>query len=167
MGRKTKKIELTTFYPFPPEIVWQALTDPRAIGSWLMDNDFEPRVGKKFKLSVTKRVPGWRGFVECEVLKLDPPREMVWSWVGIAHTPPLIVTYRLENAAGGTQLTFIQDGFTSEHGFLAHFILKMGSKRMYRQMLPLILEHIVKRGVDAPYDEPHFLKYRRKNLGHD
>ena len=37
-------------FPHPVEKVWQALTDPDALREWLMENDFEPRIGKRFVL---------------------------------------------------------------------------------------------------------------------
>ncbi len=36
------------FYPHSPEKVWLLLTNSRALAAWLMENDFEPRVGCKF-----------------------------------------------------------------------------------------------------------------------
>jgi uncharacterized protein YndB with AHSA1/START domain len=36
------------FHPHPREQVWAALVDPKALGLWLMPNDFEPRVGHAF-----------------------------------------------------------------------------------------------------------------------
>ena len=42
--------------PYPPEKVWRALTDPRLVAEWLMENDFEPTVGRKFNFR-TKPMP--------------------------------------------------------------------------------------------------------------
>ena len=38
-------------YPHPPERVWRALTDPKALAEWLMENDFEPRLGHQSRLA--------------------------------------------------------------------------------------------------------------------
>ena len=45
----SQEMELETFYPHPPERVWQALTDRRALSSWMMDNDFEACLGHQFQ----------------------------------------------------------------------------------------------------------------------
>jgi len=39
----------------------------------------------------------------CEVLELDPPRRMVWSWLleQAGSPPPTRVEYRVEPATGG------------------------------------------------------------------
>ena len=35
-------------YAHPIEKVWSAVTDTEHLAAWLMQNDFEPRVGKAF-----------------------------------------------------------------------------------------------------------------------
>ena len=44
----TEAIRTDSFFPHPPEKVWRALIDPELLASWLMPNDFEPRVGHRF-----------------------------------------------------------------------------------------------------------------------
>ena len=44
-----RNIMIEEFYPFPPEQLWKALTNSRALAEWLMPNDFEPRVGHCFR----------------------------------------------------------------------------------------------------------------------
>lgn len=87
--------------------VWAALTDARALAAWLLENDFEPRVGKVFTL----RSPDM-GVVTCTVLVLDAPQYMAWSW----HHPdlplPATVTFTLEDVEGGTRLTVQHRGPT-------------------------------------------------------
>jgi uncharacterized protein YndB with AHSA1/START domain len=53
------------------------LTDPEIIPRWSATGQgarpegFSPAVGTKFKL-VSRPRPGWRGFIECEVLEARP-----------------------------------------------------------------------------------------------
>ena len=49
-------------YPHPIERVWRALTDSEAMTDWLMPNDFEPKIGHKFRFH-TKPAPGFDGTV--------------------------------------------------------------------------------------------------------
>lgn len=44
-----RTIKTEVFYPYPPQRIWQVLTERRALSAWLMDNDFEPLVGHKFR----------------------------------------------------------------------------------------------------------------------
>jgi uncharacterized protein YndB with AHSA1/START domain len=76
--RRDLQFELT--YPHPPEKVWSALTDPQAIAQWLMKSDFEARVGHKFQFKVEPPPRGWSGVVDCEVLEVERPRRLVYTW---------------------------------------------------------------------------------------
>ena len=96
-------------YPHPIELVWKALTDREAISSWLMQTDFSPEVGRKFTFNDPK-AEGWSGVVDCEVLALDEPNRLSYSWSssGIVTT----VTFRLDSTAdGGTNVRVEQTGF--------------------------------------------------------
>ena len=105
------KLELLfeEIYPHPVEKVWRALTDSAAIASWLMANDFEPRAGKHFTL-IGAPVPGGRALIECEVIEIEPPRRMVWSWQNIDGGQPTRVEFRLEAVEGGTRLNLSHTG---------------------------------------------------------
>jgi uncharacterized protein YndB with AHSA1/START domain len=96
-------------YPHPIEIVWLAIADRAAISEWLMETDFEPLVGKKFTLTDAD-AQGWSGVVECEVLEVDRPRKLSYTW---AHGSDLVttVTFDLEPVGDGTRLRLEQRGF--------------------------------------------------------
>jgi uncharacterized protein YndB with AHSA1/START domain len=85
--------------------VWLALTDSVTLARWLMENDFEPRVGKRFTLRHTSSI--WSGTIECEVIKLQPPNTMVWSWSSGDEPDgrPSVVTFELRRDGEGTVLT--------------------------------------------------------------
>ncbi len=44
-----REIRLDIIYPHPPERIWKALTDSRSLAKWLMPNDFQPRLGHRFR----------------------------------------------------------------------------------------------------------------------
>ncbi|MBE0690020.1 MAG: SRPBCC domain-containing protein, partial [Anaerolineae bacterium] len=56
-----RDLKFERFYPHPPERVWKALTDPAALASWYMANDFKLEVGHKFTFHTD---PGPRGQVD-------------------------------------------------------------------------------------------------------
>ncbi len=103
-------IETAEFLPHPPETVWRALTDPVLLARWLMDNDFQPVLGHRFRFT-TRPVPaqGFTGVIDCEVLELDPPRTLKISWVS-GHLDTT-VQWRLEPEGTGTRLFLTHDGF--------------------------------------------------------
>jgi uncharacterized protein YndB with AHSA1/START domain len=101
-------VALDEFLPHPPERVWQALTDPVTISAWLMaTDDFRPEVGAQFRLRTQHLSP--TGWIDAEVLELDPPRRMVWAWSS-KDNPPSRVTFELEPERSGTRLRLTHEG---------------------------------------------------------
>lgn len=133
-------IEVTVTYPHPPDRVWAALTSGDALAAWFMANDFRPVVGHRFTFRTRpRRAFGFDGVVRCEVLELDPPRRMVWSWAG--GSIDTTVTFALEPASGGgTTLQLRQAGFHGLGAQLTRRILASGYARILGQRLPAYLE---------------------------
>jgi uncharacterized protein YndB with AHSA1/START domain len=108
-----RDVKTEVFYPYPPERVWQVLTNPRALAAWLMDNDFEPRVGHRFRFQAEPQ-QGLDGTIYCEVIQLDEPRCLSYTWRGSFMCKPTIVTWTLLPVEGGTQLQLEHKGFENE-----------------------------------------------------
>lgn len=103
--------------PYAPGKIWQTLTDSNRIAKWLMPNDFEAEVGRRFTFR-TKPMGDWDGVVHCEVLQCDPPRLLRYSWIGGTDSNPAYgsrlnseVTWTLTPVAGGTHVKMVHDGF--------------------------------------------------------
>jgi uncharacterized protein YndB with AHSA1/START domain len=125
-------------YPHPPDKVWQALTDPGAIAEWLMPNNFEPRVGHKFTFRAHP-APGFDGIIDSEVLEIDPPRRLVYTWNnGKLSTR---VTWTLQLTPAGTRLVLDHTGFEGLRGWMLSNLIGQGwrSKKLALK-LPAYLE---------------------------
>ena len=127
-----KTLRFEALYPFAPEQVWAALTDREAIGDWLMPNDFAPQVGHRFNFR-TKPAPGFDGVVDCEVLELDPPRRLAYSWKGGGIDT--VVAWSLAAEGANTRLVMEQSGFTGLRGWMVSRILGGGWKKIIGQAL--------------------------------
>jgi uncharacterized protein YndB with AHSA1/START domain len=92
--------------PHAPEKIWRALTVPHLIEEWLMKNDFEPVVDRKFNLT------GDWGAVDCQVLKVQPRRTLSYSWA--AQGLESVVTWTLTPTSKGTTLRMEQSGFRTD-----------------------------------------------------
>lgn len=94
----------------PPEKVWRALTQQHLIEDWLMNNDFAPVVGHRFKLR-----GDWGGVLDCEVLAVEPPELLSYTWdfdhEDAAYNLKSVVTFRLTPTGVGTHLRMDQTGF--------------------------------------------------------
>ena len=130
----TRDLVFETVYPHPPERVWGALTDPRALAEWLMPNDFAPRVGHTFQFR-TRPQPGFDGIVHCTVLELDPPRRLAYSWQGGPLAQPTIVTWTLEAIPEGTHLRLEHKGFAGAAGLAVSFLLGRGWRGLVERKL--------------------------------
>jgi len=129
-----RTIRLERRYPFPPERVFRALTDPAALADWLMPNDFQPKLGHRFQFR-SKPQGNWNGITDCEVTQFDPPRRLAYSWSGqstdgkgqaVAHT---VVTWTLSPEGEGTLLVLEHGEFVGFSEVAVSFILGMGWKK--------------------------------------
>jgi uncharacterized protein YndB with AHSA1/START domain len=138
-----RDLKLERTYPHPPERVWRALTDPRAVSTWLMENDFQPRLGHSFTFRAEPQ-PGWDGVTYCVVTEIDPPRRLTYTWQGGASGKPAtldtVVRFTLEPVGGGTRLVLEHDGFDGFKAVLLSFMMKNGWGKMLRAKLPAVLD---------------------------
>lgn len=107
---ETRSAVVEREFAFPPEKLWRALTQPHLMEEWLMKNDFIPAVGHKFKLKGE-----WGGTLDCEVLAIEPHRELSYTWdfahENAAFNLKSVVTFTLTPTATGTHLRVEQSGF--------------------------------------------------------
>jgi uncharacterized protein YndB with AHSA1/START domain len=68
-----------------------------------MENDFEPHVGHKFQFR-TQSLPGLDSVIHCEVLEIDAPKRLSYTWRDNYMSQPSIVIWTLIPVDGGTQL---------------------------------------------------------------
>ena len=100
----SQAVKLDVFYPYPPERVWQVLTDRRALAAWMMENDFEPKLGHKFQF-YSQPLLGVTTTIHCEVVELEEPTRLVYTWQESPTAEPSLVIWSLTPVTGGTQLS--------------------------------------------------------------
>ena len=118
----------TDDFDVPAATVWRALTESDLLSAWFMPNDFRPEVGHKFTMT-TDPAPMFDGTVHLEVLEIDAPRRMVWSWKG--GPIDTIVTFTVtELGPRKCRLEFVQDGFKGLGAQFALLFLRGGWKKL-------------------------------------
>jgi uncharacterized protein YndB with AHSA1/START domain len=100
---ETRSVIVEREVGFPPEKIWRALTQPHLIAEWLMNNDFVPSMGHRFKLSAD-----W-GSVDCQVLAIEPNKILSYTWEAMGLES--VVTWTLTPTGTGTHLRMEQSGF--------------------------------------------------------
>lgn len=139
-------------YPHPIAKVWLVMTDPALMPLWTSTGragrteGFAPQVGNRFQL-IARPTPGWRGIVDCEVLEVEPPSWLRYSWVGDEGGEPTFVTQRLAAIPGGTRLTYEHTGFTGIGGFFMSRLLGSVRKKMLTVGLPAALDQVDEQGT--------------------
>jgi uncharacterized protein YndB with AHSA1/START domain len=88
--------------------VWQHITDPQKIAGWLMPNDFEPNVGKRFFLECDHSGKIW-----CVVKEMVPNRKLVYSFQINNPNVDTLVTITLAQEGKATRLTLVHTGWDS------------------------------------------------------
>jgi uncharacterized protein YndB with AHSA1/START domain len=148
-------IRIVRDYPHPPAKVWRAVTDPELIPLWTATGaggrpeGFSTVVGTKFRL-VAKPKPGWNGIVDCEVLEVQEPSLLRYSWTGDEGGDVTEVVYRLEPNAGGTRFTYEHTGFTGMGGIFMAKLLGSVRRKMLRVGLPAVLDDLDDEGALRP-----------------
>lgn len=127
-----RDLRFEVVYPQSAERVWRALTDPAEMAQWLMVNNFQAQLGYKFQFT-TKPAPGFDGIVNCEVIELDSPRRLAYTWKG--GKLDSVVTFTLQPVADGTRLILEHKGFNGVDEFMLSALLEKG----WHQMLELRL----------------------------
>jgi len=111
----------------PPERVFQALTDAAQLKRWFSDPscpvklwEMDARLGGRYRYATEKGtvVVNNVSEFEChgEILEFDPPRLLVYTWIGNWHDDPTrhtVVRWELTPQAGGTHVKVTHSGLAS------------------------------------------------------
>lgn len=94
------------------EQVWNALTDSDMLAKWIWENDFKPIVGHKFQFRAEPN-EWWDGIVDGEVLVIDEPNKLSYTWVSAGESTTVTWTLK-EGSDGIVHLHLDQTGFSEE-----------------------------------------------------
>jgi len=115
----TDRIEKTIVLRAPRSRVWRALSNAQEFGTWFgckFHGAFKP--GARVEGQITS--PGYEHLtIEFFIERMDPESLMSYRWhpyaiepdVDYSKEPTTLVEFRLEEVAGGTQLTIVETGF--------------------------------------------------------
>jgi uncharacterized protein YndB with AHSA1/START domain len=141
------EIHIVRAYPHPRPKVWRALTDPALVPMWTSTGaggrpeGFTTTVGNKFRF-IAKPKLGWDGVVKCEVLEVNEPSLLRYSWTDSAGGDATEVTYRLEPHVGGTRFLYEHTGFTGVGGLFMATLLGRVRRKMLDVGLPSVLARL-------------------------
>lgn len=161
----TRTIKLKTVLLYDQEKVWQALTDPKLLGSWFMENNIEPTQGHYFTFRM-KPQKGWDGITHCEIISVELQKHISYTYRGEAtgekalacagiHSDTAdkltkgiftkldtVLSFTLESTFGGTILYLEHSGYQGLKLVIISLIMQMGWKKQLTKKLPKVLERL-------------------------
>ena len=97
--------------------VWSALTQRALLRKWLMENDFEPVLGRRFSFRVAP-FPHWDGVTVCQVVTVEANRCLAYTWNASCHQAmrglEYLVTWTLAATKQGALVRVEQSGLRLE-----------------------------------------------------
>lgn len=108
-GETPGSLVIERVFAHSPQKLWRALTEGPLLAQWMMNNDFEPVVGRAFQFRA-EPMPNWNGIVDCKVVSIEPIQRLSYSW-GVGGGLEWIVLWTLTPIEGGTHVRMEQSGF--------------------------------------------------------
>ncbi len=115
----TDQIEKKIFLHAPRSRVWRAIATAEEFGAWFgvkLEGPFAPGAGVSGRITI----PGYENLImEITIERVDPERLFSYRWhpyavdpnADYSGEPTTLVEFRLDEVAGGTELTVIESGF--------------------------------------------------------
>lgn len=131
------------FYPHPPEMVWEYLTNPDLMELWLMKNNFQPIVGADFQFRTNPKPSlDFDGIFHCKVLEIIPFEKLSYSWsCGPGQgriTLDSVVVWKLQPTDKGTELFLEHSGFAKEENLDFYNALAHGWIEKFNKIADLL-----------------------------
>lgn len=135
-------------YPHPRQRVWEALTDRQRLSDWLMETDFELRLGGRFVFRDHTVEIDSTGVIECEIVELEPPRRLAYTWASPPRLHTTLVTWTLDELEAGTRVRLVHSGFAAggEQGLTIRDYLEWGWGGLLHEELPHHLDAMMTEG---------------------
>jgi len=134
-----RELKYERFLSHSPERVWRALTESDLMGRWMMETDFEPVMGHRFTFR-TDPAPTFDGVLYGEVLLVDPPHQIAYSFKGGIMQYETRVTWTLIEQDGGTLLRLEHTGWAGLKDVIISHIIGTGWQRMLKALPDLLSE---------------------------
>ena len=114
-------VKCEIFIAAPRERVFDALTDPKQAMQWwgqkegynLTEFNLDPRIGGRWSTSGSSQRMGAIK-IEGEILELDPPRRLAYTWLSNWMPKSTTVVWELEKQNNGTVVKLTHTGFAGD-----------------------------------------------------
>jgi len=94
--------------------LWTAITDSNKLAKWVLENDFKPVVGHTFQFRAEPN-EWWDGVIDGEVLIVDPPNRLSYTWA-VGEEKHTVIWTLQDLGDGKVNLHLDQTGFSNAQG---------------------------------------------------
>jgi uncharacterized protein YndB with AHSA1/START domain len=141
-----RDIHLKWFYNYPPETIWECLTNPEILKQWSPMKDFKPEIGFSCQSQQRPRPSqNWDGIMYHTILEIVPMKRLSYSFKGGPKPGEFnldtVVTWTLEPKDGGTELHLAHTGFTGTKNYFTSFIMEFGWKKIVGKKLHKVMQN--------------------------
>jgi len=100
-----------------------------------MPNDFRAERGALFTFRPERGSGSDDAPITCEVLSVDPPRLLRYTWLEHDQRDPSVITFQLERSAeGGTHLRLVHSEMTQQNLVGQLLFMPLGDRRQTPRM---------------------------------
>lgn len=96
---ETRSLHFDRVFPYPPEKVWSALTEPDRLAQWFTTADVDAREGGSVSFDF-----GEHGVCSGRITAYEPPKVLEYEWV-FPDGPRSVVRWELRGESGATQVS--------------------------------------------------------------
>lgn len=107
-------IQAERLYKLSIQQVWNLVTNQENLTKWLMPGNFEPVLGKQFHFQCVPPDADWDGKVTGEVLAVDAPNRVQFTWTNSMLKQATVVTFLLEEVPDGVRFSIEHTGFAAD-----------------------------------------------------
>ncbi|MFY0599632.1 MAG: SRPBCC domain-containing protein [Cyclobacteriaceae bacterium] len=106
-------IQVERRYQRPIQEVWEIVTNQKYLTQWLMPGNFEPTVGKEYRFDCEPD-DDCPDYVFGEVLSVNEPSEIRFTWKSSHICNTTIVSFILEETEGEVVFKIEHEGFVEQ-----------------------------------------------------
>lgn len=107
-------LQISRTFAAPPDRVWQAFTDPKALAAWFWPKRLNTSAEIDLRPGGRYRIMGSGMAVSGEYVSVEVPTRLVFTWRWDGEDAETLVTLELSAAGDGTDVVLIHDQFVDE-----------------------------------------------------
>lgn len=107
-------IQVKRTYQLPIRDVWEIITTQAYLSQWLMPGNFKAELGHSYIFNCEPNDTCGDGKVYGEVLEVNPPHSITFTWNSKDVSQETVVEFKLEESSDGVCFNILHKGFATK-----------------------------------------------------